>query len=83
MNFVMLRVILVFLTIAGCSESSKTSEDNVVESHALSVFVGPTTIPQGDATGASAITIRNEFFAVAFAVDTPSPGVSPPVACSI
>ena len=73
MNFVMLRVILVFLTIAGCSESSKTSEDNVVESHALSVFVGPTTIPQGDAIGASAITIRNEFFAVAFAVDTPSP----------
>ncbi|MFQ3221779.1 MAG: hypothetical protein ACI80W_000134, partial [Porticoccaceae bacterium] len=73
MNFTMLTVILAFLTIAGCSESSKTSEDNVVESHALSVFVGPTTIPQGDAIGARAITIRNEFFAVAFAVDTPSP----------
>jgi len=39
----------------------------------VSVEIGPTTIPRGDATGAGDITVRNEFFAIAFAVDTASP----------
>ena len=37
------------------------------------VTVGPTTIPRGDATGAKDITVSNEIFAVAFAVDTAPP----------
>jgi hypothetical protein len=39
----------------------------------VSVEFGPTTIPRGDATGAGDITIRNEYFAIAFAVDTAPP----------
>lgn len=39
----------------------------------LSVAIGPTTIPRGDATGVRDITVSNEFFAVAFAVDTAPP----------
>jgi predicted metal-dependent phosphoesterase TrpH len=39
----------------------------------ISVTVGPTTIPRGDATGDRDITINNGLFAVAFAVDTAPP----------
>ena len=39
----------------------------------VSIAVGPTTIPRGDATGARDITVSNEFFAIAFAVDTAPP----------
>ncbi|MDH3531813.1 MAG: CehA/McbA family metallohydrolase [Gammaproteobacteria bacterium] len=39
----------------------------------VSVAVGPTTIPRGDATGARDITIQNDRFAVAIAVDTAPP----------
>ena len=39
----------------------------------ISVVVGPTTIPRGDATGARDITVNNGLFAVAFAVDTAPP----------
>ena len=43
----------------------------------VSIAVGPTTIPRGDATGARDITVSNEFFALAFAVDTaPAWGVA-------
>ncbi len=39
----------------------------------VSIAIGPTTIPRGDATGARDITVSNEFFAIAFAVDTAPP----------
>ena len=39
----------------------------------VSVAIGPTTIPRGDATGAGDITISNDLFAIAFAVDTAPP----------
>jgi len=39
----------------------------------VSVVVGPTAIPRGNATGARDITISNGLFAVAFAVDTAPP----------
>lgn len=39
----------------------------------VSVAIGPTTIPRGDAIGARDITISNELFAIAFAVDTAPP----------
>ena len=37
------------------------------------IAVGPTTIPRGDATGARDLTISNDLFAIAFAVDTAPP----------
>jgi hypothetical protein len=39
----------------------------------LRVAVGPTSIPRGNATSAGDITVSNEFFAVAFAVETAPP----------
>jgi len=39
----------------------------------ISVEIGPTAIPRGDAVAASDITVSNGLFAVAFAVDTPPP----------
>ncbi len=39
----------------------------------VSVTVGPTPIPRGDAVGARDITISNGLFAIAFAVDSPPP----------
>ncbi|MEJ2140681.1 MAG: CehA/McbA family metallohydrolase [Gammaproteobacteria bacterium] len=39
----------------------------------VSVAVGPTSIPRGDATGARDITVTNGRFAIAFAVDTAPP----------
>ncbi|MDH3546266.1 MAG: PHP domain-containing protein, partial [Gammaproteobacteria bacterium] len=39
----------------------------------VSIAIGPTTIPRGDATGARDITISNDLFAVAIAVDTAPP----------
>jgi hypothetical protein len=39
----------------------------------LRVAVGPTSIPRGNATAAGDITVSNEFFAVAFAVETAPP----------
>jgi hypothetical protein len=39
----------------------------------VSVSIGPTNIPRGDATGARDITVTNGQFAIAFAVDTAPP----------
>jgi hypothetical protein len=39
----------------------------------LVVAIGPTSIPRGNATSAGDITVSNEFFAVAFAVETAPP----------
>lgn len=39
----------------------------------VSVAIGPTAIPRGDAIAANDITVSNGLFAVAFAVDTPPP----------
>lgn len=39
----------------------------------LSVVVGPTAIPRGNATAVRDITVRNDDFAVAFAVETAAP----------
>ncbi|MDH4124822.1 MAG: CehA/McbA family metallohydrolase [Gammaproteobacteria bacterium] len=39
----------------------------------LKVLVGPTSIPRGNATSASDITVSNRFFAVAFAAETAPP----------
>ena len=39
----------------------------------VSIAVGPTTIPRGDATGARDITVSNDLFAIAIAVDTAPP----------
>jgi hypothetical protein len=39
----------------------------------LKVVVGPTPIPRGNATSSRDITVSNEFFAVAFAVETAPP----------
>jgi hypothetical protein len=39
----------------------------------VTVAIGPTTIPRGDATGARDITISNDLFAIAIAVDTAPP----------
>jgi len=50
-----------------CSLSSLASNAEVI------VAVGPTTIPRGDAIGARDITVSNDFFAIAFAVDTAPP----------
>ncbi len=50
-----------------CSLSSLASNAEVI------VAVGPTSIPRGDALGARDITISNELFAIAFAVDTAPP----------
>jgi hypothetical protein len=43
------------------------------EESKLSVSIGPTSIPRGDAVGANDITVSNGLFAVAFAVDTAPP----------
>ncbi|MFT5483672.1 MAG: hypothetical protein ACI9GW_002330 [Halieaceae bacterium] len=69
---ILIGVLLIF-AIVGCSRSPEPELEITVSAQSVSVAFGPTTIPHGDALGASAITIRNEFFAVAFAVDTPSP----------
>ncbi len=39
----------------------------------ITVAIGPTTILRGDAKGARDITIRNDLFAIAIAVDTAPP----------
>ena len=39
----------------------------------VTVAIGPTTIPRGDATGARAITISNDLFVIAIAVDSAPP----------
>ncbi len=39
----------------------------------VTLSIGPTTIPRGNATGANDITITNELFAIAIAVDTAPP----------
>ena len=39
----------------------------------VSVSIGPTTIPRGDATGSRDITIGNDLFAIAIAVETRPP----------
>ena len=70
MKFKMLTAVLVFFAVTGCSRSTETEN---IDSQSISVVIGPTTIPQGDALGSKAITIRNQFFVVAFAIDTPSP----------
>jgi hypothetical protein len=43
------------------------------ETAQVTVDVGPTSIPGGDALGATDITVRNDRFAVAFAVETAPP----------
>jgi hypothetical protein len=60
-----MRSLLIFL---ACVLVSCTSEDTQ-----LSVAIGPTSIPRGDAVGAKDITINNGLFALAFAVDTAPP----------
>jgi hypothetical protein len=64
----MSKLILSLLVISLFALISCTSEDS-----SLSVEIGPTAIPRGDAIGANDITIRNGLFAVAFAVDTAPP----------
>ena len=39
----------------------------------ITVAIGPTAIPRGNATGARDITVSNELFSIAFAVDTAPP----------
>jgi hypothetical protein len=64
MNHLM-RSFLVFIL---CVLMSCTSDETL-----LSVEIGPTQIPRGDATAANDITVSNALFAVAFAVDTAPP----------
>ena len=56
------------LLISLCMLMSCASDES-----ALSVEIGPTAIPRGDAIAANDITVSNGLFAVAFAVDTPPP----------
>ena len=39
----------------------------------VSVTIGPTPIPRGDALGPNDVTVNNGLFAVSFAVDTAPP----------
>jgi len=57
-----------FLILSLCVLFSCTPEETV-----LSVDIGPTAIPRGDAVGANDLTVSNGLFAVAFAVDTAPP----------
>jgi hypothetical protein len=56
------------LAISLCALMSCASDDS-----SLSVAIGPTAIPRGDAIAANDITVSNGLFAVAFAVDTAPP----------
>jgi hypothetical protein len=56
------------LAISLCALMSCASDDS-----SLSIAIGPTAIPRGDAVAANDITVSNGLFAVAFAVDTPPP----------
>lgn len=60
----------------GCANPAQTviseSEVNPL-SAGLSVSVGPTKIPSGDALGDSDISVSNKYFALSFGVDTASP----------
>jgi len=58
----------VFLILSLCLLVSCSSDNTQV-----SVAIGPTTIPRGDAVGANDITVNNGLFALAFAVDTAPP----------
>jgi len=66
MKHLMRRCLIV--TISAWALLSCTAEDA-----GISVVIGPTTIPRGDAVGAGDITVNNGLFAVAFAVDTAPP----------
>ena len=57
---------ITFLTLAVLAQFQVANAD-------VSVVVGPTSIPRGDAVGERDITINNGLFAVAFAVDTAPP----------
>jgi hypothetical protein len=57
-----LLVVSLFLLVSCASEDAS-----------ISVEIGPTAIPRGDAIAANDITINNGLFAVAFAVDTAPP----------
>ena len=58
----------ILLVLALCVLMSCAHEESK-----LSVSIGPTSIPRGDAAGANDITVSNGLFAVAFAVDTAPP----------
>ena len=60
-----MRILLIF---SLCVLLSCAAEESP-----LSVVIGPTTIPRGDAVGDKDITVSNGLFAVAFAVDTAPP----------
>ena len=62
----MRRILIIALTLVALSPSSILQAE-------VSVEIGPTSIPRGDAIGAKDITISNGIFAVAFAVDTAPP----------
>jgi hypothetical protein len=62
----MRRILITTLVLVACLPLS------VVQAE-VSVEIGPTHIPRGDAIGAKDITISNGIFAVAFAVDTAPP----------
>ncbi|MDA0705685.1 MAG: CehA/McbA family metallohydrolase [Proteobacteria bacterium] len=64
-----LLIALVVVLLAAVSVTLYRAPGNVE----LNVAVGPTAIPRGNATSAGDITVSNEFFAVAFAVETAPP----------
>ncbi len=64
----MSRLMRSFLIILACVLLSCAPEDT-----RITVAIGPTPIPRGDAVGANDITVNNGSFAVAFAVDTAPP----------
>lgn len=64
-----LPIVLVFALLVALAVGLRWFEP----ASGLKVVVGPTSIPRGNATSAGDITVSNEFFAVAFAVDTAPP----------
>ena len=61
------------LALSLCMLMACTSDESSLDESSLSVVIGPTAIPRGDAVAANDITVSNGLFAVAFAVDTAPP----------
>jgi hypothetical protein len=75
-----IRLTIVSALLFACSENQGNNASDVKENSNLSsavstltVSIGPTQIPNGDAQGSGDITVSNAYYSVAFAVDSASP----------
>jgi hypothetical protein len=71
--FIMLALMPAFFMACSQTEKPSVSTQACQDTVGVSVLVGPTPIPSGDAKGQTDITVCNQYFAASFAVETAAP----------